>query len=442
MLQEASRLAEQTEADLTRISPLDLAFDYTLRSITQSAGQRFRALADQWHSVVPPAAAGAFHTVTAAWLEKTAGYWSAELATPLSQRSIRWFEIWQAERLVFDDLEAQFATLAAGGSLELPDIPAPAWGGETLSHYMDSLRNAIPVVQTISTLSLSLRDQVRASDWYQDGIDDRDRTLLAFLSDANRNTTANPNRPALQLPGVVSSRLAFDAERLIDAIDSEAFAFVPLKAREVVVVATTGDSAAGPARRQRALGMVAALLPQVEAMLGDVAYPYQYLHLQIDIDAESSHSVGPNVYLLPRHLTPGTLSHELVHVYQGGYPTWFVEGLADLVAVRITGDRNSGYIAAANGEPIQANARITSSAQNDVRNREAGNGYLLLGALLDLAGQEPFRSGIAEVLRHPTMTGSDILATLLMHTPEELQPRVEALFRVRVANYTPAVPAE
>jgi hypothetical protein len=188
-------------------------------------------------------------------------------------------------------------------------------------------------------------------------------------------------------------------------------------------------------------------IPQVEGALG-VAFPYDYLHVELDVDFEADlrgQARGVNIYLSPPAVTNrGTITHELVHVFQSvmsptGGPAWFIEGLADVIRVRLTGDRSTAYIAGANGGKVHLDARRLVFASDKAFQSEGGNGFQLLSAVQDLIGYEAFANGSREALAPRTglAAGQDILAAYERHTPPEKLDALRRLYMSRVDGYTP-----
>lgn len=238
-------------------------------------------------------------------------------------------------------------------------------------------------IDAIGSLSPHVLELLEAEAWFSDGIDSYEASLL----------------------GVINTLLSVDEQ--VRLIQSENHRPLPLSTGNIAAVYLGDD----PALIERAHEVASSWMLQIEAFVGD----FRPVGLVIDTtpvsDAEACHTADgggtrPGRIALPSEYcfqTP-VLIHELAHAFIGGrYPTWFAEGVAEVVAYHLTGTR-AGYEGGQG--TIEADGRyfVLSAPYRN----QAALGANFLEALYDMAGEQETSAFLKDVAGQ-SMSGEDLL---------------------------------
>jgi hypothetical protein len=239
-------------------------------------------------------------------------------------------------------------------------------------------------IDAIGSLSPHVLALLEAEDWFGDGIDSYEASLL----------------------GILNTLLSVDEQ--LRLIESDNHRPLPLSNGSVAAV-YIGDDAQ---RIEHAHEVASAWMIDIEAFVGE----FRPVGLVIDTtpvrDAAACHTGDgggsrPGRIGLPAdycYQSP-VLIHELAHAFIGGrYPTWFAEGVAEVTAYHLTGAR-AGY---EGGEGTIQLERRHVVLTPEYRN-QAALGANFLETLYDLAGAEEMSAFIKDVAGR-TMNGEDLLA--------------------------------
>jgi hypothetical protein len=240
-------------------------------------------------------------------------------------------------------------------------------------------------IDAMGSISPHVLELLKTKDWFNDGIDSYEASLL----------------------GILNTLLSVTEQT--NVIDNDDYQRLPLSTGDIAVV-YFGD----PSLDAKAQEIASQWIEKIEAFVGE----FRPVGLVVDTtqisgaDACHTGSGGgnrPGRISLPAPFcfqTP-VIIHEMTHAFVGGdYPTWFTEGVAELVAYHLTGAR-AGY---PGGEgTIELNGRyfVLSGPYNN----QAALGARFLVALYDLAGADEMSSLIKDVSGR-SMTGDDLLARI------------------------------
>ncbi len=285
-----------------------------------------------------------------------------------------------------------------------------------------------------SALDPTVREYVLGQPWFQDGVDEREFLLLGFLGDANKSVGIDRRLPSVFVSGGMYR--GFDSDRQKRVLENGLYDYVQLQKGEVLVVISSDDPQLQRSGAEGTISMAKRYLPQVDDFVGG-RYPYNYLHVQIDnIIGGSNYSNGSSIFLLRGDARPTrakSFSHEIVHSYQFSYPVWFKEGIADLIAISITGDNtpSCGTV------PIsKINLEYNQSSSDSRYCLEAGNGYRFLLDVINLIDHNN-KSAIIKDIFTSTKTGQQILDMILKNTPDGKKDAVKGIFAKWVEGYSP-----
>lgn len=296
-------------------------------------------------------------------------------------------------------------------------------------------------VTGVDALSPDVREAVLRQPWAQDGFDANEKQLLEFLIDAAQNFVGVrmdwPYVTRLEKDRLVQT--PFDTQREVRIVDSGVFDFVQLQKSTVVVVFSSDN----PLTREEVAPLLAAVrkyLPRMEQYLGH-EYRTNYLHIQLafgdlpDISLER----GSNVFLgwegkLDRALE-FVFVHEMAHSYLPLLPwdarPWMREGMADLVAGALTGERITGYTQAASYKPlVTASDQFSPASFSRGYFEESGNGSLFLLEMLDVIGYDAMSkvvAGIHQDSQARTRRMTDILDLMRKNAPPGKATEVDAV---------------
>ena len=298
-----------------------------------------------------------------------------------------------------------------------------------------------PPTTGIDALTPDVREAVLRQPWAQDGFDDNEKQLLEFLIDAAQNFVGVrmdwPYVTRLDRDRLVQT--PFDAQREVRIVESGTYDFVQTQKGTVVVVFSSDN----PITREEVQPILAAVrkyLPRMEQFVGH-EYRTNYLHIQLafgdlpDISLER----GSNVFLgwegkLDRALE-FVFVHEMSHSYLPLLPwdsrVWLREGMADLIAAALTGERITGYTQSASYKPL-----VTTSDQSSPASfsrgyfEESGNGSLFLLEMLDVIGYDAMSkvvAGMHQDSQAHTRHMADILDLMRKNAPQGKAAQVDAV---------------
>lgn len=238
-------------------------------------------------------------------------------------------------------------------------------------------------IDAIGSLSPRILDLLQAEAWFSDGIDSYEASLLAVLN----------------------TLLSVDEQ--LRLLQSDNHRHLALASGDVAAVYLGDD----PQLIDRAHEVAAAWMQEIEGFVGE----FRPVGLVIDTtpvdDAEACHTgdgggIRPGRIALPSEFcfqTP-VLIHELAHAFIGGrYPTWFAEGVAELVAYHFTGAR-AGYENGQGTIDVEGRYFVLSSPYRN----QAALGADFLEALYNFAGVEETSSFLKDVAGR-TLSGQDLL---------------------------------
>jgi hypothetical protein len=241
-------------------------------------------------------------------------------------------------------------------------------------------------IDAIGSLSPHVLELLEAEDWFSDGIDSYEASLL----------------------GILNTLLTVDEQMRL--IESDNHYPLPLSSGAVAAV-YLGD---GTERIQQAHEVAAAWMEDIEAFVGE----FRPVGLVIDTtpveDAVACHTgdgggARPGRIGLPAEYCyqAPVLIHELAHAFIGGrYPTWFAEGVAEVTAYHLTGTR-AGYEDGEGTIQLEGRHRVLSPQYRN----QASLGADFLEALYDLAGADETSSFIKDVAGQ-SLGGEALLARI------------------------------
>jgi hypothetical protein len=239
-------------------------------------------------------------------------------------------------------------------------------------------------IDAIGSLSPHILDLLETQEWFSDGIDSYEASLL----------------------GVLNTLLSVDEQ--IRLLQSDSHKPLPLRNGSIAAVYLGDD----PALVEKAHSVAAAWMEKLEAFVGE----FRPVGLVIDTtpipDSEACHTGDgggsrPGRIALPSEFCYQTpvLIHELAHAFIGGrYPTWFAEGVAELVSFHFTGTR-AGYVGGEGTIELEGRYFVLSPPYRN----QAALGADFLEALYSLAGPEETSAFLADVAGR-SMNGADLLA--------------------------------
>lgn len=283
-----------------------------------------------------------------------------------------------------DDYERAIMDLATERTISVAALRRAMTDGFFRETYKTDPDLLTPVrVDAIGSLSPHVLTLLEAEDWFSDGIDSYEASLL----------------------GVINTLLSVDEQ--IRLIQSEDHKPLPLSTGNVAAVYLGDD----PILIERAHEVASSWMLQIEAFVGE----FRPVGLVIDTtpvsDAEACHTADgggsrPGRIALPSeycYQSP-VLIHELAHAFIGGrYPTWFAEGVAEVVAYHLTGTR-AGYEGGQGTIEVEGRYFVLSAPYRN----QAALGADFLERLYDLAGEAEM-SGFLEDVAGQSMSGEDLL---------------------------------
>ena len=239
-------------------------------------------------------------------------------------------------------------------------------------------------IDAVGSLSPHVLELLEAENWFSDGIDSYEASLL----------------------GVINTLLSVDEQ--LRLLESDNHRRLPLADGDIAAVYLGGDREL----IERAHAVASAWMQPIETFVGE----FRPVGLVIDTtpiaDEDACHTADgggsrPGRIALPSDFcfqTP-VLIHELAHAFIGGrYPTWFAEGVAEVVAYHFTGTR-AGYVGGEGNIEVEGRYFVLSPQYRN----QAARGADFLEALYNLAGPDEMSSFITDVAGQ-ALDGEDLLA--------------------------------
>jgi hypothetical protein len=267
-------------------------------------------------------------------------------------------------------------------------------------------------LHAVGALPPTLWNHIALQPWYTDGVSDAELSLLNMVSVLN-----------------------YSGEQL-NIVDNNLYRFVSLKNGPFAVVADSRDVA----KARLALETATPIIPLVEAFAGP--YPDRPLGLWFEIDdtrqygsecfAGSVDGAAAEIFLAtPFCFQRGPMVHEIAHTFfRNEYPTWFAEGVAELVAFHVTGAR-SGY---GSGKGL-ISPDLSLRLADDRYYNESSLGAKFLVASYQLLGPDVMSRFVQQV-RPRDMKGKQILDALNSVAPADKRTALRSLM---AASFPPTV---
>jgi hypothetical protein len=239
------------------------------------------------------------------------------------------------------------------------------------------------IIDAVGSLDPRTLDYLKTQDWFNDGIDTYEASLLAIL-----NTIVSTDDQLTLLKAGNYRRL--------DLTQSSIAVLFEGKSKDLM---------------DKAFTITQAWMPRIEGFLG----PYKPTALIIDVTPDPSitfcHTGGGNEFRPSSVALPldgcfraPIVIHELAHAFIGGrYPPWFSEGAAELVVYHLTGSR-SGYFGGTGTIDLEGQFLLASSQYQN----QAALGADFLEALYKLVGADQMSVFFRDV-EGRSMTGQNLL---------------------------------
>lgn len=265
-------------------------------------------------------------------------------------------------------------------------------------------------IDAVGSVSPHVLALLESKDWFSDGIDSYEASLL----------------------GVINSLLSVDEQ--LRLLESDNYHRLPLSTGDIAAV-YVGD----PERSARAQDVAAAWMEDIEAFVGE----FRPVGLVFDTtpidDANACHTADgggtrPGRIGLPAEycLRSTVMIHELAHAFIGGrYPTWFAEGVAEVVTYHLTGTR-AGYLGGEGDIELEGRYFVLSPPYSN----QAALGADFLEALYNLAGAEEMSAFIKDVAGRST-GGRALLNRIRemeVEDPQALEDLISDAFGVVLAS--------
>jgi hypothetical protein len=263
--------------------------------------------------------------------------------------------------------------------------------------------------------------EVTKGGWFADGIDEKEIAVInagAALSSANQGK----------------------ATELIRGLDRDVFLYdklaLPASGEKVLIV--TAASRELENRLLPALDLVKQWAARVESFAG----PYTPRYVVVSVAELSGELCGtgsgqdvdvPGVLTLDLDcLQDRTVVHELAHIFVGTGPTWFTEGVADLVVLHVTG-RIGSYQARPSSGRIELNFRRGAGGVGSPEYlNQGGLGAKLMAEAYRLLGAQGMTLAIGQMTKVEwPREGQALLDVLVASAPDELRPRLNQLIAER-----------
>jgi hypothetical protein len=263
--------------------------------------------------------------------------------------------------------------------------------------------------------------EVTRAGWFADGIDDKE---IAVINAGAALSSANQGR----------------ATELIRGLDSDVFIYdklvLPVSGEKVLIV--TAASRELENRLLPALDLVKQWAARVESFAG----PYTPQYVVVSVAELSGELCGtgsgqdvdvPGVLTLDLDCVQDrTVVHELAHIFVGTGPTWFTEGVADLVVLHVTGRLGSYQTRPTSGR-IDLNFRRGAGGVGSPEYLNQGSlGAKLMVDVYRLLGPQQMSLTLDRMTEVDwPREGRALLDALLASAPDELKPRLHQLIADR-----------
>ncbi|HEX5141446.1 MAG TPA: hypothetical protein VFX19_10900 [Dehalococcoidia bacterium] len=239
------------------------------------------------------------------------------------------------------------------------------------------------IIDAVGSLDPRTLDYLETQDWFNDGIDTYEASLLAILN----TIVSTDDQLALLKAGNY---------RRLDLTQSSIAVLFEGKSKDLM---------------DRAFAITQAWMPRIEGFLG----PYKPTALIVDVTPDPNitfcHTGGgnefrPSAVALPLDgcFRAPIVIHELAHAFIGGrYPPWFSEGAAELVVYHLTGSR-SGYFGGTGTIDLEGQFLLASTQYQN----QAALGADFLETLYKLAGADQMSAFFKDV-EGRSLTGQNLL---------------------------------
>ena len=247
--------------------------------------------------------------------------------------------------------------------------------------------------------------------WYQDGLDDREATVMAGVFEAYASSLEDNYAP--QIGPILANTLR---QALFEVVN------LPESGPMVVMVAAERLELG-----QKALQLAVDALPGIEAIVGK--YPYHFLHIQVTKDLPTDvlgASYDEFMEVDVGSVYAETVIHEITHsTLYGSFPTWFEEGFAHFMEYYVTGTLDAGERDFTSqlrrlGRDPALDIRATRGKTFADYIAERARGFLFLKAVHDAIGIENM-SKMLRNLRTRTYGDQDLMRAMLTDGSPESQ---------------------
>ena len=265
-------------------------------------------------------------------------------------------------------------------------------------------------IDAVGSLSPHVLGLLESKDWFSDGIDSYEASLL----------------------GVLNSLL--DVDEQLRLLESNNYRRLPLSSGDIAAV-YFGD----PERNAIAQEVAASWMERIEAFVGE----FRPVGLVFDTtpvaDVEACHTgdgggTRPGRIGLPAEycFQAPVMIHELAHAFVGGrYPTWFAEGVAEVVTYHLTGTR-AGYVGGEGTIELEGRYFVLSPPYRN----QAALGASFLEDLYNLAGEQEMSAFIKDVAGQ-SLSGEALLERIRemqVGDPQQLEDLINSSFGLVLAS--------
>jgi hypothetical protein len=264
-------------------------------------------------------------------------------------------------------------------------------------------------------------DRLQQSPWYHDGLDEAERELMTIAIMSSGNSSVNELFDAVDAGGYSIERMTLPES------GERGLLIVGARAHPANLAATSVEQ-------------IKRLAPQVEGVAG----PYRPKYFVIQVGALAPGLCGSASTRGGAIDTPGVIrfspncvrdvvtAHELAHAYVGTGPTWWTEGVADTIAMRITGV-DSFYFASRATGLIDLESWLESGTSASIAQGSLGAQFLI--NVNQLIGPQALNAAIRQITPNRFQrTGRGVLDAILAQTPASLKPQLQALIDASFAK--------
>jgi hypothetical protein len=321
-----------------------------------------------------------------------------------------------ASNWVTDGIDA-YEKAVLGAARMYATTPSAVWllaleqGAFRSAYDSDAASFDASILNPLSHLSRSVLDYAAGQDWFQDGLDTGDASLLVTVS---QFTTEDDQ---------------------LDTLRNRSYVLVNLARTKTAVVVKGAQAGTTLAKGAQ----LADTMRRVEAVWG--AWPFNGVLIETVALDSACHgaSVTSSVYLARLWLTTtstsnadfcfstGVIAHEITHSYFGSqFPGWFTEGIAELGQLYVTGARTGGYVLP-NSTSIRIDRGDVKRSASDPRYRDqaaAGADFLL--RVNSVLGRDRMVQAMLP-LKRAHLSTDQLLAVLKSAAPPDSQPALQSL---------------